>query len=91
MGTLNPGATYIYERVGGTVYAREFGADPKDRKVIGYNYDPNNEHLQSFADQYFIETEWREIIRESRNNPTLQEAIDRVKILYHLSRKDVKE
>jgi hypothetical protein len=91
MGTLNPGATYVYERVGGTVYAREFGADPKDRKVIGYDYDPNNENLQSFADQYFLETEWREIIKESRNNSTLQEAIDRVKILYHLSRKDVKE
>ena len=37
MGSLKPGATYIYERVDDTVYAREFGADPKDRFVIGYD------------------------------------------------------
>ena len=91
MGTLKPGATYIYERVGGTLYAREMGADPKDRKVIGYDYNPNDEYLKSMADQYFLETEWKEIIKESRHNPTLQEAIDRVKILYHLSKKDGKE
>lgn len=88
MGTLTPGATYIYERVGGTVYAREFGADPKDRKVIGYNYDPNDEYLQSFADQYFLETEWKDVLKQAKSNPVLQEAIERVKILYHLSKKD---
>jgi hypothetical protein len=91
MGTLTPGATYIYERVGGTVYAREFGTDPKDRKVIGYDYDPKNKYLQSFADQYFLETEWREIIKEARHNSTLQEAINRVKILYHLSKDNGQE
>lgn len=36
MGTLKPGATYIYERVGNEVYAREAGADPNTRELIGY-------------------------------------------------------
>ena len=91
MGTLTPGATYIYERVGGTIYAREMGADPKDRKVIGYDYNHNNEYLNSFADQYYLETEWKNIIKEARSNPVLQEAIERVKILYHLSKENGKE
>ncbi len=34
MGTLTPGATYIYERVAGTIFAREFGKT--ERKVVGY-------------------------------------------------------
>ena len=38
MGNLKPGATYIYERSGGVTYAREFGADPSTRKVVGYDY-----------------------------------------------------
>ena len=42
MGTLKPGATYIYERVGNEVYARESGADPSTRRLMGYAYDPVN-------------------------------------------------
>ena len=38
MGTLTPDTEYVYERVGGAIYAREFGADPATRKLIGYDY-----------------------------------------------------
>jgi len=86
MGQLKPGATYIYERVGGTVYARESGADPKDRFIIGQDYE--NDYMKSFTDQYYLETEWKEILKEARKNPVLQEAVNRVKITYHLSKKD---
>jgi len=44
MGKLKPGATYVYERDGRQVYAREFGADPSTRKLIGYDYDPISGH-----------------------------------------------
>ena len=44
MGTLKPGATYIYERVGNEVYARESGADPSTRRLMGYAYDPVTGH-----------------------------------------------
>ncbi len=83
MGTLTPGATYIYERVGGTVYAREFGS--KDRFIVGQDLD---DYLTSFADQYFLENDWKEIIKASRSNPALQKALEGVKILYHLSKED---
>lgn len=92
MGTLKPGATYIYERVGGTVYAREAGADPSTRKIIGYNFDAGNDpYYKNTARSYFLEVEWAEILKEAETNPSLQEAIDRVKIMYHLSKKDDKE
>ena len=44
MGTLKPGATYVYERDKGTVYSREIGADPSTREVVGWEYDPINGH-----------------------------------------------
>jgi len=87
MGTLKADAKYIYERNGDTVYAREFGADPSTRKVIGYDYNPDPT-ISNIADRYFLEVEWSNILKESRSNPMLQEAIERVKILYHLSKQD---
>ena len=81
MGSLTPGATYIYERVGGTIYAREFGK--LERKVVGQHVDSFTENLTL---NYELETVWKDIIKESRTNPALQEAVDRVKILYHLSK-----
>jgi hypothetical protein len=91
MGTLTPGATYIYERNGDTVYAREFGADPNTRKEIGWNYDPNNpdhlerqERLNTLRDDQL----WHKIRLAARDNVTLQDALDRVIELYHLSKDD---
>lgn len=81
MGNLTPGATLIYERVNDVVYSREFGKT--DRQVVGYKYDPFMENL-TIAHE--LETVWKDIIKESRVNPTLQSALDRVKILYHLSK-----
>jgi hypothetical protein len=86
MDTVTPGATYIYERVGGTVYSREFGK--LERTVIRQHLDPFSENLTL---DYELETVWKDIIKESRTNLTLQEAIDRVKILYHLSKDHGKE
>jgi hypothetical protein len=91
MGTLTPGATYIYERNGDTVYAREFGADPGTRKEIGWDFDPNNpgrherqEMLNALRDDQL----WHKIRLEARDNITLQDALDRVVELYHLSKDD---
>ena len=86
MGSLTPGAKYIYERVGGTVYSRESGK--LERTVIGQHLDPFYKNLTL---DYELETVWKDIILESRTNPTLQEAVDRVKILYHLSKDHGKE
>ena len=50
MGQLKPGERYIYERVDGTVYAREHGADPSTRQEIGWNYDSRTEDGRPLRD-----------------------------------------
>lgn len=84
MGQLKPDAVYVYERSNGTVYAREVGADPKDRFVVGYDFD--NEYTRSVAEKYFLEVEWADILKTAKDNKALHDAIERVKILYHLSK-----
>ena len=77
MGNLKPGATYIYEKADGITYAREFGAPHNDRFEIGRDY------------QRFLKDElqlWEEIVRAGRTNQVLQAALDRAKIVYHLSK-----
>lgn len=86
MGNLKPNTPYIYERADGVVYQREFGKT--ERQVVDYQYDPYKENLSL---DYELETVWKDIIKTSRTNPSLQEALDRVKILYHLSKEDGKE
>ena len=77
MRTLTPGTTYIYEKADGITYAREFGAPHNDRFEIGRDY------------QRFLKDElvlWEEIVRAGRTNQALQQALDRAKIVYHLSK-----
>jgi hypothetical protein len=89
VGNLNPGATYIYERVDGKVYAREFGST--DRTIVGYDYDPKEfETYKRIAKDYLEDTLWQDIREEAKTNPVLQEALERVKILYHLSKDNAK-
>lgn len=88
MGTLKPGATYIYERADGVTYAREFGADPSTRKAIGWDYDKRTRDGRPLVDHIRESKLWGEIFRSAEANPVLQDAIDRVKIIYELSKKD---
>ena len=77
MGSLKPGAKYIYEKGDGITYAREFGAPHNERFEIGRDY------------KRFLKDELQlleEIVRAGRTNQALQAALDRVKILYHLSK-----
>ncbi len=91
MGNLKPGATYIYERQGGSVYAREMGADPSTRIEIGYDWelDTNPARVRGATREDILENQlWHEIRQAAKTNNALQEALDRVKIMYHLSKKD---
>ena len=76
MGTLKPGATYIYERVDDVVYARESGSTT--RQEIGRDYDL---HERIMEDKL-----WGNIRRAAKTNPALQEALEHAKMLYELSR-----
>ena len=98
MSQLKPGATYIYERTGNEVYAREFGADPADRTLVGYGYDPITGHRIDYDsrtsdgrplhDHIMEDKLWGEIRRAARTNPTLQDALERAIMIYQLSKTD---
>jgi len=75
---LEPGASVIYERVGDTVYARQNGSI--ERTVVGYDYLIDNEHKENQL--------WYNIRTEAKNNPALQDAVDRVKLIYELSKQE---
>ena len=77
MGSLTPNATYIYEKADGITYAREFGAPHNDRFEIGRDYE------RFLKDELRL---WEDIVREGRTNQALQAALDRAKIVYHLSK-----
>jgi hypothetical protein len=89
MGSLKPGVTYVYERDKGTVYAREFGADPSTRKEVGWNYDPRTSDGRPLHDHLMDSKLWGEIRREAKTNITLQKAIERVIMIYKLSKEKV--
>ena len=88
MGNLKPGATYVYERNGEEIYARETGQT--DRKLIGYQYenkvDPRTNDGRPLHEHLREDKLWGEIRRAARTNKALHEAMERVKLLYHLSK-----
>jgi hypothetical protein len=98
MGTLKPDTKYIYERANGVVYAREFGADPSTRFEVGYEYDPVTghriDHDERTSDgrplfEHIQENKmWGEIRRAARTNPTLQDELNRVIMIYKLTKTD---
>jgi hypothetical protein len=86
MGTLTPGATYIYEKADGITYAREIGADPSTRKEIGWDYDPRTSDGRPLHDHIMDNKLWGEIRRVARTNKALHDAMERVILIYHLSK-----
>ena len=102
MSQLKPGATYIYERANGVVYARESGADSSTRQVVGYEdgreYDPITGHKISHDAripdgrplfEHIQENKmWGEIRRAAKSNPTLQDALDHALMIYQLTKTD---
>ena len=98
MGTLKPDVKYIYERVGNEVYARESGADPSTRQLMGYSYDPVTGHHVDYdkrtsdgrplVDHIREDKMWADIRRLSKTNPALQDALERAIIIYKLIKVD---
>jgi hypothetical protein len=86
MGQLTPGATYIYERVGDEIYAREFGA--KDRTLVGYDqkYDPRTQDGRPLREHLLEDKLWGNIRRAAHTNPALHDALDRAIMIYNLSK-----
>jgi hypothetical protein len=81
MSQLEPGETYVYEREGGRVYARRVGQT--ERTLIGEDF---LEDIRARREK--LAREWEPIVYAAEQNPALQEAIDRVKILYELTKQE---
>lgn len=86
MGTLKPGATYIYERNGDEIYAREVGDTV--RTLVGYNHkpDPRTKDGRPLIDHIREDKLWGEIRRAAPTNPALQKVLDRAIMIYRLSK-----
>jgi hypothetical protein len=86
MGNLRPGVKIIYESPdkGGTVYGRYAGTN--ERWVVGYSQD-TKDTLESIKEDKL----WGEIRRAAKSNKVLQDALDRVKIIYELSKNNGKK
>jgi len=84
MGTLKPGATYTYENINGIVYATD--SEETERKEIGWNYDSRTRDGRPLIDHIRDDKLWGEIRRAAETNLVLREALERVKMLYHLSK-----
>jgi len=78
MGNLKPGATYIYESPDGgeTVYAREMGALPESRVMIGQSW---------MAKEQIEQRMWTDIYKHRNRNIALQHAVEECIIIYKLS------
>jgi hypothetical protein len=87
MGTLTPGTTLVYEKADGVVYSREFGSDPSTRKEIGWDYDPRTSDGRPLHEHILEDKLWGEIRRAAKTNEVLRKELERVKILYELSKK----
>ena len=77
MGSLTPGATYIYERVAGTIFAREFGKT--ERKVVGYATDLSHE----FA---MYKSEINRVLQMCEQDTAMKELLEQLFVLYNLKK-----
>ena len=93
MGSLTPGATYVYERNGEEIYAREVGKT--ERKMIGYQYenkiDPRTDDGRPLYEHLKEDKLWGEIRRAAKSNEALRLALDSAILIYHMSKEHGKK
>ena len=75
--------TYIFESPDGgdTIYRRAVGTAQREL----YSVSPNKQQQESLTAQWLI---WRNILEAAQHNPALQDALDRARIIYSLSKND---
>ena len=69
--------TYIYERVAGSIFAREFGKT--ERKLVGYTTDVSPE----FA---MYKSEMNQILKMCETDPAMRELLDQLFVMYNLKK-----
>jgi len=77
MGRLTPGATLIYERADGRIYAREFGTS--NRTIVGYDVD----HSPEFR---LARQEINQVLTMCESDTAMKELLDQLMMLYNLKK-----
>ena len=77
MGNLDPGATYIYERVDNRIYAREMGQIK--RRLVGWT-DNNSPVMREYA------SEINHVLTMCETDPAMRELLDQLFVLYNLKK-----
>jgi hypothetical protein len=77
VGSLNPGATYIYERVDNRVYAREMGQTK--RRLVGWT-DDSSVSMREYT------SEINSVLRMCETDPAMRELLDKLFVLYNLKK-----
>jgi hypothetical protein len=68
---------------GNTVYSRELGSDKRE---LIQQYDPRTHDGKPLNDHIMESKLWGNIRRAAETNPTLQDALDRAIMIYHLTK-----
>lgn len=78
MGTLDTGATYIYESPDGgeTVFRREFGKSEKVLISAKYPQESNVDDRRL----------WNDVLEQSKTVPALQKALEHAILVYKLTK-----
>lgn len=79
MGSLKPGATYIYENDGTRIYAREFGKS--ERKIVGYAHGA--EHREQY--KHYM-NEMNNVLTMCERDPAMKDLLDQLFVLYNLKK-----
>lgn len=79
MGSLRPGATYIYENADGRIYAREFGKS--ERHIVGYDAK-----IQETRERRYYMNEMNAILTMCERDPAMKDLLDQLFVLYNLKK-----
>ena len=79
MGSLKPGATYIYESDGTRIYAREFGQG--DRKLVGYAHGGE----QREQHKHYL-NEMNSVLVMCEQDPAMNTLLEQLFMLYNLKK-----
>jgi len=79
MGSLKPGATYIYERDGNRIYAREFGST--QRQIVGYD-----SNVQEFKERRYYMNHINELLLMCESDLAMRELLEQLFVLYNLKK-----
>lgn len=79
---------------GNTVYSREPGSAPDTRVEVEYDYSTHEERrdhdiragMKKRHDSLMEDKLWGDIRRTAKSNPTLQDALERAIMIYHLTK-----